>query len=108
MRPSFGASIKQVHEFAAKAAYDDEFRAELEENPREVMLRFGVDIPEEEIPEVRTLPSKAHCAAMLAMMLEYDSFADGEYDPVAISGFLMVYGFAMPLVATVEGSSGAR
>lgn len=107
MPPTFGASIAQVQKFAAKAAYDDKFRERLETNPREVLAEFDIVLDDEDIPEARKLPSKAQCAALLAVLQQYDAFAHGEYDPVAICGFVLFYAFAMPLVPTSEGEVGA-
>jgi glucose-6-phosphate isomerase len=107
MPPTFGASIKQVQEFAAKCAYDDAFRKKLKSNPRAVMAQYGIQIDQSDVPSVRTLPSKAQCAELLAVLQEYDAYSKGKYDPSAVACFILFYGFAMPLVPTVEGEVGA-
>jgi len=107
MPPTFGASIKQVQAFAARAAHDDEFRELLESDPVAAMKMYDVEIDEEDIPDKRKIPSKAQCAAMLAVLLQYDHYAAGEYDPMAIWHLILFYGFAMPLVPTAEGEVGA-
>jgi hypothetical protein len=107
MFPTFETSIKQVQAFAARAAHDDDFRELLESRPADAMKEYGFEIDEADIPDRRTIPSKAQCAALLAILLQYDAYAEGEYDPKSIWYFILFYGFAMPLVPTAEGEVGA-
>lgn len=41
-----------------RLAADDDFRAQLEENPRAVLADYGIDVPEELVPSQVQLPAK--------------------------------------------------
>lgn len=45
------APEEKLHELVKRIVTDDDFQKEFEKNPREVLSRYGVEVPEEMIPE---------------------------------------------------------
>lgn len=58
-------SKDRAMEFVSRLADDDDFRAELQADPRKVLWDYGVEVPDELIPSEVVLPPKEHVAAAL-------------------------------------------
>ena len=54
----------QAREFA-QGLTDDEFRARLEQSPREVLAEYGIDLPSQLIPENVSLPQGSEVEQVL-------------------------------------------
>jgi hypothetical protein len=94
-----GMSREEAYDFLRRLAEDDEFRTELEANPREVLARYRVTIsPDEAIPVGAKLPPKELVQDLLQEMGEPDQF--GRVSPEALGyGFLVFFWrVALPFV----------
>lgn len=56
-------------QFLKKLAYDDDFRARLEENPRKVLAEHAVDLDEDDLPAKVKLPPKEEIQARFDELL---------------------------------------
>jgi hypothetical protein len=59
-------SKDRAMEFVSRLAEDDDFRAELQADPRKVLWDYGVEVPDELIPSEVVLPPKEDVNALLA------------------------------------------
>ncbi len=93
---------EEATEFLDRLANDDEFRAELEKNPRGVLLQHRIDLTHESIPESITLPSKEEIQEFLRSPQAESGQRRG------VLGFAILYWVlgAMPLVVA-EGDGAA-
>lgn len=58
LRIHMDISLAQAQEFMERLASDDDFRAELQDYPTEVLADYGLEVPAELIPTPVTLPPK--------------------------------------------------
>ena len=59
-RISVDLSSNDALDFVERLTEDDAFRRELEQNPQEVLARYGVEVTPEMIPSDLRLPDKEH------------------------------------------------
>jgi hypothetical protein len=104
------ATTAQVHQFLAKATYDDRFRENLREWEREELAdaladSFGIRVDPEDIPPpLRTIPTREQCQKLITMFGLNDEYARSLHDfgSSTLAPLMLVVGYAMPLTATVE------
>ena|SRR5215211_1004876 len=97
-------SDEDAQKFLERLATDDDFRAELEQNPAAVLRDHGIELLQpENVPETVTLPPKDDIDAYLAPTR---TRAFGEVH--GWLGFAILYYVlgAMPLVVTEDDGSG--
>jgi putative modified peptide len=84
---------REARELLERLATNDEFRAQVESNPRDVLLEYRIDLSEESIPATVTLPPKEEIATFLESSLPGN-------EAYAYLGFAILYWIlgAMPLV----------
>jgi putative modified peptide len=97
-------SIKddEARDILERLANDDEFRAQVESNPREVLLEHRIDLSEESIPATVTLPPKEEIATFIENHLR------GKGEAYGYLGFAILYWVlgAMPLVVADADGAG--
>jgi putative modified peptide len=105
--PEQNARITISHEdaqkFLERLANDDDFRAELEKNPGEVLRDHGIEIDPKNLPETVKLPPKDEIEAYLAPTRTRQ--AGGVHGWLGFAILYYVLG-AMPLVVAEDDGSG--
>jgi hypothetical protein len=94
---------KSIRSFLTRAAYDDNFRDQLEsgsaDDVRSLLKGFGIEV---RIPENRTIPPKDVCKELLAWSCWLEEYAEVAIAETAYQAICFVVGHAMPLVVTAE------
>jgi putative modified peptide len=92
----------EAREVLERLATDDEFRAQVESNPRAVLLEHRIDVSEESIPATITLPPKEEIESFIQTHLP------GPGEAYGYLGFAILYWVlgAMPLVVADADGAG--
>lgn len=88
---------EQAREFLERLAAEEEFRAGVERDPRGTLARYGVEVPEDAVPETVALPKRGEIERMLAHLDEQDELGKTGHRPHGYAVLWCVLG-AMPLV----------
>ena len=95
-------SPEQSLEFLQRLAYDDDFRARLEEDAGGLLREYGIDVPPEGVPATVEAPSKDDVEKTLRDIEEWDKLGRTAPHPHGYAVLYMALGHAMPLVAADE------
>jgi hypothetical protein len=96
-------SYADAEDFIKKLASDDDFRSDVEADPRGMLVEVGIDISPDLVPETVTLPSKESLQSIIAVM-QFSIFG-----PCSPAFIIICKVFpAFPLVAADEEGDGAR
>ena len=77
---------------------DEDFRADFEANPREILAENGIEVGDETLPDQVTLPD-VHAMRLFLDLLETRGLAPESASPFAFALMVMVLG-AMPVLAS--------
>ena len=92
----------QTLEFLQRLAYDDEFRARLEEDAGGLLREYGIEVPPEGVPATVEAPPKGDVEKTLRDVEEWDKLGRTAPQPHAYAVLWLALGHAMPLVAADE------
>jgi putative modified peptide len=95
-------SDEEAHKFLDRLATDDDFRAELEQNPGAILRDHGIELDAENVPETVTLPPKDDIEAFLAPL---KARMIGQHGYLGFAILYWVLG-AMPLVIAEDDGTG--
>jgi hypothetical protein len=98
-----GTTPERGHEFLRLLAEDDEFRSRLAREPLTVLAEYDIELSEGALPESIELPPREHVAELLGRMGEMDEYGNFNVQTLGWGFFVVVLGFAMPLVPEDEG-----
>lgn len=101
-----GTTADEAFDFLEKLATDEDFRANLERNPREVLAEYRIELSEGAIPDTVQLPSMAEAARFLGEAREREYMLGPSYHPLGYAILWLMLG-AMPLVSAGGGEDDA-
>jgi hypothetical protein len=95
-------SPEQTLEFLERLAYDDEFRARLEEDAGGLLREYGIEVPPEAVPATVEAPPKDDVERALRDVEDWDKLGRTAPQPHVYKLMWLALGHAMPLVAADE------
>lgn len=95
-------SPEQSLDFLQKLAYDDDFRARLEEDAGRLLRVYGIEVPPEGLPDRVEAPPKEEVEKTLRQVEEWDKLGRTAPQPHGYMVLWWALGHAMPLVAADE------
>jgi hypothetical protein len=94
----------QADQFFALIVNDPEFRARLEQDPRQVLMEYGIEVSPGSIPAHVRLPSPEHIEQVLGEAREKSLL--GEYGTASFLMLLFVYpAFALAVGDEIDGAN---